>query len=211
MQEILINSPQHDNPLVNFLARYWRVLAAVAVAVVVVTGGYAGYTLVSGHNREKAIEALGSIIVEKTGTQRLSALENYLASAPSSIRAAVLLEIARTAQEQKAFDKASGAWAQLANTAPPGTRELAVIGQSTALALGGNKTQAVAILSDFLPKAPKAFEIIVARQLAVIAEEAKAWNEALAANLKLAATEGLDPTTKAYYEAKAAAMKANMQ
>jgi len=211
MQEIIIKQPAHDNPLLNFLEQYWRILAAILVAAVVLAGGYAGYTLMSGHSRGKAVEALGTIIAEKTGPERLTALESFLASAPSSVKPAVLLEIARTAQEQKAYDKAADAWAQLANIAPPGTRELAVIGQATALALGGNKTQAVNILSDFSTKAPKAFDTIVTRQLAVIAEEAGAWHEALTANLKLAAIDGLDPTTKAYYEAKAAAMKAKLQ
>jgi len=211
MADINVTRPEHGNPLANFLTQHWRPLALITVAIVVIAAGYAAYVIAGQHSKGKGMNALGDIIATKTGPERLTALESYLASAPSSVKAAVLLEIARTAQDQKAFDKAAKAWAELAAIAPEGTRELAILGQATALAYGGDKSQAVKILSDFLPKAPKAFQIVATRQLAVIAEEAQAWNEALAANQKLAQADGADAITKAYYEAKVAEIKSKIK
>jgi len=211
MADINVTRPEHGNSLANFLTQHWRPLAITAVAIVVVAAGYAVYAITGQHSKEKATNVLGGIIAEKTGPERLAALESYLASAPSSAKTAVLLEIARTAQEQKAFDKAAKAWAELAASAPEGTKELAVLGQATALAYGGNKPQAVKILSDFLPKAPKAYQIVATTQLAIIAEEAQAWSEALTANQKLAEADTANAATKAYYEAKVAEIKSKMK
>ena len=107
------------------------------------------------------------------------------------------------------FDKAADAWNQLSMIAPDGMRELAVMGRATAVAQSGDKAQAVKILSDYLPKAPKGFQAVVARQLAGVAEEAQAWSEALAAYERM--KDANAGANKAFYEAKIAEIKAKMK
>ena len=209
MADITFERPEQMSPLARFVSQYWRTAAAAVVAALVAVAAYAWYTASAQQSKVKAENDLGAIIATKTGPERLAALEAYLKGAPASTKGAALLELARTAQEQSAFDKAADAWNQLSMTGPDGIRELAVMGRASAVALSGDKAQAVKILSDFLPKAPKGFQPVVARQLAGVAEEAQAWNEALAAyeRMKDSGAGG----NKAFYEAKIDEIKAKMK
>lgn len=209
MADITFERPEQMSPLARFMSQYWRTAAAAVIAALVAVAAYAWYTSSAQQAKIKAENDLGAIIATKTGPERLAALEAYLKSAPSSTKGAALLELARTAQEQNAFDKAADAWNQLSLTGPDGIRELAVMGRASAVALGGDKAQAVKILSDFLPKAPKGFQPVVARQLAGVAEEAQAWNEALAAYERM--KDAGAGANKAFYEAKIAEIKAKMK
>ena len=209
MTDITFERPEQMSPLARFMSQYWRTIAVALAAALVAVAAYAWYASGAKQAKIKAENELGAIIATKTGQERLEALEGYLKAAPASTKGAALLEIARTAQEQKAYDKAAEAWNQLSIVAPDGMREIAVMGRATSLAQGGDKAQAVKILADLLPKAPKTFQPIVARQLAAVAEEAQAWNEALAAyeRMRDAGTGG----NKAFYEAKIAEIKAKMK
>lgn len=209
MADITFEHSESTNPLARFMTQYWRTLAVAVAAAVLAAAGYAWYVSSAKQAKIKAEDELGAIIAGQTGPKRLEALENYLKSCPASTKGAALLEIARTAQEQSAFDKAADAWNQLAIIGPDGIRELAVMGRASAMAQGGDKGQAVKILSDFLPKAPKAFQPVVARQLAAVAEEAQAWTEALAAYERMR-DSGVGGN-KAYYETKIAEIKAKMK
>jgi len=206
MADITFDRPEQMSPLARFVSQYWRALAAGTVAALLAVAAYAWYNASAQQAKLNAENELGAIIAEKTGPERLTALEAYLKTAPSSIKNAIYLEIARTAQSQGAFDKAADAWNQIAVGGPEGMKELAVIGHATALAQGGNLPKAVQLLSDFMPKATKTFQPVVARQLAAVAEEAKSWKEAAAAYelMKNASSGG----NKAFYEAKAAEMQA---
>jgi len=209
MADITFDRPEQMTPLARFVSQYWRTAVFAVIAALLAVGSYVWYDQSAKQAKIKAENELGAIISTQTGPERLAALEAYLKNAPASTKGAALLEIARTAQEQGAFDKAAEAWNQLSITGPDGIRELAVMGRATAVALGGDKAQAVKILADFLPKAPKGFQPVVARQLAVVAEEAQAWSEALAAyeRMKDLGAGG----NKAFYEAKIDEIKAKIK
>ena len=210
MADITFERPdQQASPLAHFISQYWRTLAVALAAVLLAVAGFAWYTVSARQAKVKAEDELGAIIAVQTGPERLTALETYLKNAPASTKGAALLEIARTAQDQGAFDKAADAWNQLSITGPDGMRDLAILGRATAMALGGDKAGGVKILADYMPKAPKAFQIVVARQLAGMAEEAQAWNEALAAYQLL--TDAASSAIKPYYEAKVDEIKAKMK
>lgn len=206
MADITFEHSEQMSPLARFMSQYWRTLAAGVVAALLAVAGYAWYTASAQQAKLNAENQLGEIIADKTGAERLAALEAYLKTAPSSVKGAVLLEIARTAQAQGAFDKAADAWNQLSLSGPEGMRELAVIGHATALAQGGDLPKSVQILADYMPKASKPFQPVVARQLAAVAEQAKSWKEALAAYelMKNASSGG----NKSFYEAKIAEIQA---
>ncbi|WP_243311562.1 tetratricopeptide repeat protein [Fundidesulfovibrio agrisoli] len=210
MADITFDRPdQQMSPLAKFFFNNWRIMAVMVIAVVVATAGYAWYASSVKQSKIKAENELGAIIASKTGPERLTALEAYLKSAPASTKGATLLEIANTAQEQGQFDKAAEAWNQLYLSAPEGMREIAGMGYATAIAQKGDKLAAVKFLVDMLPKAPKPFQPVVARQLASLAEEAKAWDEAISAyeRMKDLGMGG----NKAFYEAKIAELKAKKQ
>jgi len=206
MADISFDRGEHDNPLSAFLSKNWRTLAAAIVAAVLAAGGYAAYTAYAKKAKATAENDLGAIIATQTGPERLAALEAYAKTAPASTKDAALLELARTATEQGNFAKASEAWNQLSLAAPGGVRDLALLGQASALAQAGDKAQAVKILADFLPKAPKTFQPLVARQLAAVAEDAQAWTEALAAYERM--RDAVEGSNKALYESKIAEIRA---
>lgn len=209
MADITFERPEQMSPLMRFVSQYWRTAVVAVVAALLAVAAYVWYNQSAKQAKIKAENELGAIISTQTGPERLAALETYLKNAPASTKGAALLEIARTAQEQNAFDKAADAWNQLSITGPDGIRELAVMGRASAVAQGGDKAQAVKILADFLPKAPKGFQPVVARQLAVVAEEAQSWSEALAAyeRMKDLGAGG----NKDFYEAKISEIKAKMK
>ncbi len=211
MADITFDRPEQSSPLARFISSYWRTIAVLIAAMVVGAAGYAWYAASAKQATIKAENELGAIIASKTGDERMTALDAYLKSAPSSTKGAALLEIARTAQEQGKFDKAAEAWNQLSLTGPEGIRELAVIGQASALAQAGDKTKAVKLLVDFLPKASKAFLPVAARQLAALAEEAQAWGDALTAYERMRDISGAVGGNKAFYDAKIAEIKAKMK
>ncbi|GFK94282.1 hypothetical protein NNJEOMEG_02124 [Fundidesulfovibrio magnetotacticus] len=206
MADISFDRGGQDNPLASFLGNNWRTLIAAVVAALLAVGGYAAYTSYAKKAKAQAENDLGAIIASKTGPERLSALEAYVKTAPASTKDAALLELARTAAEQGNHAKAAEAWNQLALAAPGGVKDLAVLGQASALAQAGDKAQAVKLLADFMPKAPKAFQPLVARQLAAVAEDAQAWTEALAAYERL--REAAEGGNKALFEAKITEIKA---
>lgn len=209
MADITFDRPEQASPLARFISQYWRTAVVAVIAAVAAAGGYAWYTSSVKAAKIKAENELGVIIANQTGPERLANLEAYLKKAPASTKGAALLEIARTAQDQREFAKAADAWNQLSLSAPDGIRELAVMGHASALALAGEKAKAVKILSDFLPKSPKAFQPLAARQLASIAEEAQSWNEAVMAYERLKEASG--GANKSYFDAKIDELKAKMK
>lgn len=206
-----INIPQYQSPKDSdhFLLAHWRVIAALIVAVIVAVAAFTWYRHMQNQDKLKAENELGVIIVTKTGPERMQALEAFSKTAPSSIKDAVNLEIARTAVGQRDFAKSAEAFNALALTAPEGMRALAAMGQATSLAQAGDKAQAVKMLSDLMPKAPKTFQPVVARQLAAVAEDAKMYKEALAAYERL--LEAVSGGNKTYYESKVASLKAQLK
>lgn len=210
MQDINIPRYNGQNTFQHFILTQWRVLAALIVAVLVAAAGYSYYQHVRQQARVQAENNLGVIIATKTGPERLTALEDFLKTAPSSIKDAVLLEIARTSMDQGKFERASQAWGDVALTAPEGMRTVAAIGQATTLAQSGSKDKAVKLLADLLPKAPQPFQLSVARQLASVAEEAQMYPEAIAAYERLKDAAG-SPGNKAFYDTKIADLKSKIK
>ncbi len=207
MQDIHI--PRYNdgqNTFQHFILTQWRVLTALVVAVLLAVAGYSYYQHVHQQARVQAENALGLIIANKTGPERLNSLEAFLKTAPSSIKDAVLLEIARTSMDQNNFERAAQAWGDVALTAPEGMSTVAAIGQATTLAQAGNKDKAVTLLAALLPKAPQALQIPVARQLASLAEDAGKYPEAIAAYERLKEAAG-NAGNKSFYDNKIADLK----
>lgn len=210
MQDIQISHPEDQNAFLHFIVTQWRVLAILIVAVLLAVAGYSYYQHVRQQAKVQAENNLGLIIATKTGPDRMAALEDFLKTAPSSIKDAVLLEIARTSMDQGKFDKAAQAWGELAKTAPEGMRTVAAIGEATTLAQTGEKEKAVKLLVDLLPKAPQTFQLPVARQLASLAEDAQMYPEAAAAYERLKEAAG-SAGNKAFYDTKIADLKSKIK
>lgn len=206
-------SPQHgkgpfnDLPtLLRLPLTYWRQSIAVVVVVLAATGGYALFGVYQKSQIEKAENALGKIVLTKTGADRLTALDDLAKTAPATARIGVYLEMAKTAQDMGDFAKAVTAWETLSQNAPEGMKTVATLGYANALVKTGQADKAVPVLDALLASAPKGFTMTVDRQLAATAEAAGAWDKALAAYERMKAQGGVQNT--AFIDARITALKA---
>jgi tetratricopeptide (TPR) repeat protein len=206
MEEIIQIQRDAHSSLTRFIFNNWRWLAGLAVAAILGAGVYAYSSHLARQAKLNAENGLGTIIASKTGDERLQALDEFLKTAPSSMKGAVLLEIARTSQDQGDYKRAAQAWNELSLVATEGMRTLASLGQSTALARSGDRETAIKQLKDLLGSSPTTFQPIIAQELAAVAEEAKMYPEAVQAYQKLLETS--TGRNKAYYEMKLATTKA---
>ncbi|MGD9608692.1 MAG: tetratricopeptide repeat protein [Desulfovibrionaceae bacterium] len=169
-----------DIPLLLRLPiQYWKQSVAVIVVILAVTGGYALVGVYQKSQSEKGEQALSKLVATTQGADRVTALEAMAKTAPSGVRDAVNLELAKAAQAMGDHAKAAAAWAAVAKTAPAAMRAIAGLGQAAALCQAGQADKAVTVLQTLKADCPKAFSMTVDRQLAITAEAAGQWKTAL--------------------------------
>ena len=200
------NSGTDISALLRLPIEYWKQTVAVLAAIVVIAGGYALFTLYQKSQSAKAEQALSELTMQKTGAELVDALQKMATTAPSSVRAAVNLELAKAAQTSGDFAKAADAWEAVAKDAPESMRIIARLGQATALTQAGQNDKALAVLEALKANAPKEFQMTVDRQLAVTAEAAGQWQKALDAYNRMKADGSLQ--NPGYIDARIAAVKA---
>jgi len=186
--------------------QYWKQSVAAAVLVLAAAGGYALFGVYQKGQVEKAENALGTIIVSKTGAERLTALEELAKTAPAGARDGIYLELAKAAQQLGDYAKAAVAWEAISQNAPTGMKTVAGLGYATALSKSGQDAKAVTVLEGMSASAPKAFSMTVDRQLATTAEAAGQWQKALAAYERMKADGNVQNAS--YIDARIADLKA---
>jgi len=172
LEDIESHVPESMHPAFEFAFKYRKMIALGVGAVLAGAVIYAGATAYTNRARTKAQAAMGTILLEKSGQERIDALEALLKTAPSSVESAVLLELAQAAMAAGEFDKAAGYWNQLAGETDDDLRNVARMGQAKSLILAGKPADAVAILKDLQGVVDDEYSIPVDRQLALAAEAA---------------------------------------
>ena len=85
-----------DIPLLLRLPiQYWKQSVAVIVVILAVTGGYALVGVYQKSQSEKGEQALSKLVATTQGADRVTALEAMAKTAPSGVRDAVNLELAK--------------------------------------------------------------------------------------------------------------------
>ncbi|WP_319468241.1 tetratricopeptide repeat protein [uncultured Pseudodesulfovibrio sp.] len=186
LEDIENAAPASMHPILEAAFKYQKQIAIGVIAIVVATGLYAGINSYSTHARTTAQAELGTILLEKKGQDKIAALEALLGSAPSSVKSAVLLELAQSTMNSGDYDKAVDFWNQLSGETDAELRIVARMGKAKCQILAGKFAEAVTELKDLAGVAPEGFTVPVYRELAVAAEAAGNVNEALSAYRKLA-------------------------
>ncbi len=75
------------------------------LVIVLVAVSYSGYKVYTQHALNKAKKELGSILVLKDNNQKISKLNNMLGEAPSNIKQAIRLEMAKLYINTKQYKK----------------------------------------------------------------------------------------------------------
>lgn len=201
-----MSTPQEKNPLADRfegeigsesrqlyekLMDHWQVIAASAVAVLLLTAGYGGYSAYQERRMTQAQEALTQAVLEFQGAQRVAALEELQGDLPKAMLPRFWLESAKAAAQQEDWDKALQFWKMLSEGGSDTWALLARMGQSTALLHLGRPQEALAELDRLHAQAPESMRPVVLQQVAEAAEMAENWERAVAAYEELRSMEDL--------------------
>jgi len=170
LEEIESHVPESMHPILEAAFKYHKQLITVVVAIIAVAAIYAGVTAYNQRNMVTAQNELGTILIEAKGEDKINRLEALLGSAPSSVKPAVLLELAQTSMNNSLYDKAEGYWNQLSGETDADLAFVARLGKAKCLTLAGKNADAVTELNELVGIAPETFIVPVYRQLAVAAE-----------------------------------------
>ena len=206
LEQIKKAVPDTSQRLFDFLVANLKPIAIGCCALLVAVAIYEGVGQWQASKANKAADALGVILIEKTEAKaRVQALEDFLKDAPSSLKPTVQLELAAAAMIDKQFDKAAAAWTELEGSSSPDVKAIAGIGHAKSLLLAGKAQEALTLLEGLKAKAPEAYKDAITRQIAVAAEQAGNAQTATAAYTELAGkAEGAG---KPYFEFKANQLK----
>lgn len=165
------------SPLLQFITNNVRYITggiAVLIVAILVSAGWNWYTT---NATQTAQHDLGIILVTKTGTDRLAALESFATTAPSSVKDGVYLEIATNALALGDYAKASDAYAKLSHI--DGMQVVATVAQSSALLADAKAAEAVILLEALENSAPESERNFIRTQLVLAAEAAGDLQKAL--------------------------------
>ena len=205
LENIESHVPDSMHPVLEAAFKYRKQLLIGVGAIIAATVLYTGINAYNQRAMAKAQSEMGSILIEKSGQEKIDALEGLLASAPSSVKPAVLLELAQAAMTAGDFAKAAGYWNQLAGTTDDDLKVVARMGKAKCLQMEGKPAEAVTVLKDLQGVVQEEYSIPVTRQLAVAAEAAGDTALALQAYKDLAEQPVSD---KPYIDFKVAQLEA---
>jgi hypothetical protein len=192
--------------LLRLPIQYWKQSAAVIVVILAVAAGYSLVGIYQKSQTEKGEKALSELVATTKGADLVTALETMAKTAPSGVRDAVNLELAKAAQAMGDQAKAAAAWAAVSQNAPASMRAIAGLGQAAALCQAGQTEAAVTVLETLKADTPKAFSMTVDRQLAITAEPAGQWQKALEAYERIKAAGAVQ--NPGFIDARIADLKA---
>ena len=169
-------------PLLQFIARnaaVIMVLLGLAAAAVVGVGAWQWY---ASKRDEEAQTHLARLLLQQQGAARVSALENFAATAPDSVRLAALMELGLAALAEKDAAKASAAFASAAaldKDKPFGV--FAALSEAQTLMQAGKAAEALAVLEPLENTVPEYLRVQVRGLIALSARQAGKTDRAIKA------------------------------
>ncbi len=154
-------------PLLQFILKHAMLIMAVLALFVLILGGVGGYNWYAESKLQDAQANLSQIVLSKQGEERISALEAFIKTAPSSMQGGIQLTMAETAMELKNYDKAATYFGVLASLDSNGALGLlAALNQGQALLLANKPKDALSVFESIVNKASTAQRIVIQQALA---------------------------------------------
>ena len=196
------------SPLLEFLTRNAKLIAAVLAACVVVLAGYGFLSWNEGKKLAAAQEDLARILILEDSQDKLAKLKAFVPGAPDSMRNSLALVMARTAMKVKDYPEASQAWDVLTGNPKDPIYATAMIGKAESLSLQGKAVEALAVLESMsLPPEGMAASLVNVF-IADLAERAGEYDKAIAACEKLISAMAVqNPEEIEFWRQKAASLR----
>lgn len=196
---------EHDelHPILRFLTDNLKVIAFAVGGLILVVALASGYRAWRDSRLADAREELGKLVAA-SGENRLTNLQAFAEQAPSTLRTAVLFELANAAVEEDNQAVALEAFRKLRDTAGGELRATAELGMANALLATGKPDEALQGLKA-ASGIPEAYQAPVTRARAHAAEAAGQLSEAIVA---YEALRELEPANAEFIASKIAELQA---
>lgn len=200
-------------PLLTFMLAHIRTLVAIILLGVTTVVAFGIWHWHSARVERAAQLEFGRILAGQEGKDRLAALENFLASAPSSMKTGVQLEIAASALQMNDAARAAAAYGAVHAGDPRGALGMmAAINQADLLRQAGQPAEALAVLDSLMKTASatlhKTMSQAIRESQAAIAEQTGQLDRALELYEAIVDESGNDE--RGYYQAKIAELKTRL-
>ncbi len=196
---------EHDelHPILHFLSSNLKAIALAVGGILLIVALVSGYKSWRETRLADAREELGKLVAAN-GSNRLADLQAFAGQAPSAMRTAALLELARAAVEEEDQAVALETFRKLRDVADGELRATAELGMANALVDMGKPAEALQSLKA-ASGIPEAYKASLARTRAQAAEAAGQLNEAVAAYEEL---RELEPANAEFIAAKLSGLQA---
>ncbi len=187
LNEIQTEVSKEAEPFLQFLTTHALKIMMVLALLVVIVIGYGAYNWHHTSTLEEAQAQLGSIMLEKKGDERLTALEDFLKTAPKQLEITTLLNIADSSMQDSSYEKAAQAYGRIvALEKDSALALLSGLNQGQALMLAGKAKEALPILEQLANTVPTEQKLLIQESVVEAAlqsndiAKAKATLEAMA-------------------------------
>lgn len=168
------------SPMLQFLVRHAVTIVIIFLLFIAAIAGYWIYSWQSGKQSASDARALGAVLVISHPAQRLGKLEEYLASAPESMKGAAWFAAMESARQLNDYPKLYEAW-QAISALDPSLKVTAGLGMASALSGQGKAKEALALLDGLSANLSQADSMLVNSQIVSLAEALGDYTRALAA------------------------------
>jgi predicted negative regulator of RcsB-dependent stress response len=193
------------HPILKWILEHIKLLGAGAALLLLVVGGYSGFTYYQETSRTEDQNSLGLILAQNQGESLTKELQEYIAS-DAHYRNKAMLELARTQMASGDFTAAAATWEQLSQTTMKDLRTIALMGKARSLSLSGSPKDALTLLLELRSDAPLPFQDSLNLQISEAAELTGDLKTALSAYESLKQT-AREEANAAFYEYKIATLK----
>ncbi len=191
-------APQSMKPLMEAVNKYKKHITLFIVIIVGLTVIWSGLRWHRNNQASKTRIAIGEILLNNQGQERLDKIVALAENAPSNMQASVYFEAASLALELKQYDKAAQYYKDIKVDSDDEIALIAKLGQAKAALLAGDAKKALEELKPLADSIPKTLIVPVNRQLALAAEQAGDKATAVKAYERLETAGTLDKQFVAY-------------
>ncbi|WP_320007807.1 tetratricopeptide repeat protein [Maridesulfovibrio sp.] len=206
LNQVHESTPDSLHPVLDYIIKNGKLIAAGIAAIILIAGGAAGFKYMNQQQLITAQSEMGSILIKYSGEEQVKALADFEKDAPSSMKPAVQLALAKSLMEISRFADAKAAWAAVGKSSPE-MAPVAGLGEAKCLILDNKAAEALPILEALKNSAGEEFAATIGRVQAEAAEQAGKFQLAIDAYQGLLASS---PQEAPYFKIKINELKAKL-